>query len=125
MKTNIQVLILLFFVLNIRAQQIPYHLVPDWESTPLNHVATGLCLADINGDGWKDLIVANGNDISRQNLVVYYNNGDGIFPLTPSFSSADIDYHGQCAAGDINGDGWMDVAVSVYIGRLGFRNRGK
>ncbi len=110
-----------FFV----AQEIPYNVSPDWESTPLGHIATGLALADINGDGWKDIVAANGNDIQRQSLVVYYNNGDGTFPLAPSWSSSDIDYHGHCAAGDINKDGWTDIAVSVYIGPSGFSSPGK
>ena len=57
----------------MKGQTVPYNLTPDWVSTPDNHVATGLGLADINSDGWKDLIVANGNDIYRQSLVVYYN----------------------------------------------------
>lgn len=107
------------------AQTVPYNLSPDWQSTPLSHIATGLSLADINGDGWKDMVVANGNDISIQNLVVYYNNGDGTFPLIPSWSSADSDYHGHCAVGDINKDGWPDVAVSVYIGKAGFSQPGR
>ncbi len=107
------------------SQEIPFNQSPDWESTPLSHIATGLVLADINGDGWKDLVVANGNDILIQSLVVYYNNGDGTFPLTPSWSSDDIDYHGHCAVGDINKNGWPDVAVSVYIGQAGFSEPGR
>lgn len=107
------------------SQGIPYVPVPDWQSTPSGHIATGLALADINNDGWKDIVAANGNDIQRQNLVVYYNNGDGTFPLVPSWSSADIDYHGHCAAGDINKDGFIDIAVSVYIGASGFSSPGK
>ncbi|MBE0637003.1 MAG: T9SS type A sorting domain-containing protein [Bacteroidales bacterium] len=113
------------FIQIASAQEIPFNLAPDWQSTPLSHVATGLALADINGDGWKDLVVANGNDISIQNLVVYYNSGDGTFPLIPSWSSADSDYHGHCAVGDINKDGWLDVAVSVYIGKAGFSQPGR
>jgi len=89
---------------------------PDWVSSALNHVATGLGIADINGDGWDDIIVANGNDILRQNLCAYYNQGDGTFPVQPSWSSADIDYHGHLAVGDVNADGFIDVAVSVFSG---------
>jgi hypothetical protein len=106
-------------------QSIPYATTPDWESTPSGHIATGLGLADIDNDGWKDLVVANGNDIQRQHLVVYYNNGDGTFPLLPDWESDDIDYHGHLAVGDINLDGWIDVAVSVYIGESGFNDPGK
>ena len=106
-------------------QNIPYPVVPDWESTPSGHVATGLGLADINGDGWKDIIVANGNDMQRQSLVVYYNRGDGSFGSVPDWQSQDIDYHGHLAVGDLNADGWPDVAVSVYIGTAGFGSPGK
>jgi hypothetical protein len=105
-------------------QTIPYNNTPDWEST-IGEIATGLGIADINGDGYKDLVCANGNDIQRQHLVVYYNNGDGSFPDSPSWQSADIDYHGHCAVGDIDKDGHIDVAVSVYLGAAGFSEPGK
>lgn len=111
--------------IHVLSQSFPYSATPDWQSTPDGHIATGLGLADINGDGWKDIIVANGNDIQRQHLVVYYNNGDGTFPLLPNWQSDDIDYHGHLAVGDIDKDGWVDVAVSVYIGESGFGEPGK
>jgi hypothetical protein len=110
---------------SIVAQNIPYNTTPDWQSTPNGHIATGLGLADINGDGWKDLVAANGNDILRQHLVVYYNNGDGTFPPDPDWSSEDIDYHGHLSCGDIDHDGDVDVAVSVYLGASGFSSPGR
>ncbi len=125
MKYLITIIAILGFSIYLQAQDIPYNTNPDWESTPLGHIATGLVLADINGDGWKDIVAANGNDIQRQNLVVYYNNGDGTFPASPSWSSSDIDYHGHCSAGDIDKDGWPDVTVSVYIGEAGFSEPGR
>ena len=118
-------LYILFIAIRVYAQTIPYNLNPDWESTPQGHVATGLGLADINGDGWKDIIVSNGNDIDRQHLVVYYNQGDGTFPFVQDWQSFDVDYHGHLAVGDINRDGWMDVAVSVYLGMYGWGSKGK
>jgi hypothetical protein len=124
MKINSLILFLVLFKTSF-TQDIPYNALPDWQSTSLGHYATGLALADINGDGFKDLVVANGNDMARQNLVVYYNDGNGTFPVTPSWSSSDIDYHGHLSVGDINKDGWLDVAVSVYIGQGGFSQPGK
>ena len=106
------------------AQTIPYNTSPDWISTASGQYATGLGLADINGDGFKDLVVANGNDMARQRLSVYYNQGDGTFPLLPDWQSADIDYHGHLACGDLNGNGNIDVVVSVYIGPAGFSSPG-
>jgi len=105
--------------------QIPFEQTPSFETSPEGHYGTGLGIADINNDGWKDIIVANGNDIQRQQLVVYYNNGDGTFPLLPSWQSDDIDYHGHLAAGDIDNDGDVDIAVSVYLGPNGFGYPGK
>ncbi len=125
MKKSTLLCLLMATTLFCFAQQIPYNQTPDWESTPGGRVSTGLGLADINGDGWKDMIVADGNDMQRQRLTVYYNNGNGTFPLTPDWESDDIDYHGHLAVGDVNNDGWLDVAVSVYIGPAGFSEPGK
>ena len=108
---------------NITIAQVYFPTTPVWVSTDAGY-DTGCGWADINGDGWVDLVVAKGNDMSRQKVVVYYNNG-GNLPLTPSWQSNDIDYHGQLSIGDINKDGYPDVAVSVYIGQAGFSQKGK
>jgi len=121
---KIIICISILLCIKLSAQDIPYNQYPDWESTT-GHVATGLGIADINNDGWNDLVVANGNDIHRQHLVVYYNRGDGTFNTIPDWESEDIDYHGHLAVGDINSDGYIDVAVSVYLGPDGFGDPGK
>ncbi|MBN2490520.1 MAG: VCBS repeat-containing protein [Planctomycetes bacterium] len=102
---------------------VPYAQTPDYESDKTG-VSTGGTFADINGDGWPDLVIANGNDILRQPVVVYLNRGDGTFPTSPDWTSSDIDYHGHLDVGDVNGDGWPDVAVSVFLGPNGFRDPG-
>jgi len=95
----------------VSAQQV-YPTVPDWVSadTP---VSTGGALVDLDRDGWLDLVVANGNDMAQQPLTVYYNQGDGTFPPTPDWQSADTAFHGHLDVADVNGDGWPDVAVSI------------
>ena len=121
----LQILYIIFISINaLFAQVTHFNPTPDWTSTAMNHVATGLGVADINQDGWDDIVVANGNDIYRQSVVVYHNDGTGHFPLIPSWSSADIDYHGHLAIGDINGDNLPDVAVSVFLGPAGFSEPG-
>jgi len=106
------------------AQPAVFHTYPDWISQSLNHVATGLGIADINQDGWDDIVVANGNDMQRQTVVVYYNDQSGGFPTVPSWSSSDIDYHGHLSIGDIDGNGFPDVAVSTFLGAGGFSDPG-
>jgi len=92
---------------------LPYPRTPVLASRdPLAH-SLGAALADINGDGFSDLIVANGNDLEKRAVTVSYNDGRGQFPLDPSWSSADLDYHTGIAAGDINRDGWIDVVATV------------
>ncbi|NNJ54006.1 MAG: hypothetical protein HKP17_12620, partial [Ignavibacteriaceae bacterium] len=65
-------LALLIFPLIKIYSQVPFNSTPDWISTDVTSVSTGGAFADINQDGWLDFVVANGNDIQRQKLVVYY-----------------------------------------------------
>ncbi len=92
------------------AQQV-YPTTPDWVSAD-TQVSTGGALVDLNGDGWLDLVVANGNDMAQQRLVVYHGLGDGSLPTLPSWQSADLAYNGHLDVADVNGDGWLDVAVA-------------
>jgi hypothetical protein len=92
----------------------PYSSTPDWESDN-PHISTGAALADFNGDGWLDLVIADGNDIQQGRLNVYYNN-DGSFPTIASWQSSDLGFNGHLDVADVNGDGWPDVAVS-YLGK--------
>jgi hypothetical protein len=105
--------------------QVPFNTTPTWISTDISNYSTGCAWADINKDGWLDLVVANGNDMARQRVVVYYNSGTGTLPTAPNWQSSDIDYHGHLSVGDVNKDGYPDVAVSVYIGTAGFSQKGK
>ncbi|OJT27162.1 hypothetical protein BO221_03995 [Archangium sp. Cb G35] len=95
---------------------IPYATQPDLQSAPMGFYETGLALADINRDGYPDLITASGNDQGLQPLAVYLNTQQGNFfnkQQRPDWVSADSDANMNLAVGDINGDGWLDVAVST------------
>jgi hypothetical protein len=124
MKTVASLLFsLLLLSVSPAAGQVPLPPIPNWISTDQNY-STGAALVDINQDGWLDLVVANGNDVARQHLAVYYNRKDGTYAETPDWQSDDIDYNGHVAVGDVNGDGYPDVAVSVYLGPTGFSEQG-
>ncbi len=97
------------------AGQTVYTSTPDWISAD-TQVSTGAALADLDHDGWLDLIVANGNDMAQQHLVVYYNQGDGTLPAAPDWQSSDVTYNGHLDVADVNGDGWLYVAVA-HLGK--------
>lgn len=96
-----------------------YTATPQWQSTDATFYSTGGAVADFNRDGWPDLVVANGNDIERERVVVYYNNGSGTLATTPAWQSADIAFNGHLDVADVNGDGWPDVAVAVLLAQGG------
>jgi len=102
----------------------PFSTAPDWVSTDVQSVSTGAALVDLDRDGWLDLVVSNGNDMARQPLLVYYNRCDGTFPDMPDWSSLSEEYHGHLSVGDVNQDGWPDVAVAVLLGPAGFDDPG-
>ncbi len=105
--------LLLIGLLHGARAQVPYPLTPDWRSAD-RFYATGGVFADLNNDGWLDFVVSNGNDMRRERVAVYYNQG-GVLETTPSWTSNDIAYHGHLAVGDVNQDGWLDVAVAILL----------
>jgi len=92
----------------------PYSQTPDWISDN-PHYSTGAELADFNNDGWLDLVVSDGNDMAMGRVNVYYNDGNGNLSKTADWQSDDLGYNGHLDVADVNGDGWLDVAVA-YLG---------
>jgi FG-GAP-like repeat len=65
--------------------------------------------ADLNGDGFLDLIMIPQNSSSQ--ITVLLNNGDGTFGTPLSYFCGDSPT--TLAVGDFNGDGKIDVAVTI------------
>jgi Bacterial Ig-like domain (group 3)/FG-GAP-like repeat len=74
---------------------------------------SSLAIADVNGDGKPDLIVANGN--VSDNYTVLLGNGNGTFqsPLVTSLGAGSIAVWDSVAVADVNGDGRPDLIISA------------
>jgi hypothetical protein len=88
--------------------------------SPLSYGSGGtysysLAVADVNGDGKPDLIVANecadNNCSSNGSVSVLLGNGDGTFQTAVPYGSGGL-YPLSVAVGDVNGDGKPDLIVA-------------
>jgi hypothetical protein len=92
---------------------IPLANEPAWESEDDDY-ATGGLLWDLDGDGYLDLVVGNGNDMDKERDAVFYN-GRGELEREASWRSVDFGYDGHIDAGDVDGDGDFDVVVTGFL----------
>ncbi len=91
---------------------IPYPNQPSWESIDDDY-STGGALVDIDLDNDVDLVTGNGNDMDMDPNRVYYNNGSSLETVA-SWVSSDTGYNAHISLGDINYDGYPDLAVANY-----------
>ncbi|MBU0985467.1 MAG: VCBS repeat-containing protein [candidate division Zixibacteria bacterium] len=74
-------------------------------------VPTGIGWTDLDGDGWRDLVVACGLDQTNAPLVAYRNNG-GHLETSAMYTSDYRNTHCNLYLGDLDSDGDDDVVVA-------------
>ncbi|MGA2741454.1 MAG: VCBS repeat-containing protein [Bryobacteraceae bacterium] len=77
--------------------------------------ASGVVIADVNGDGKPDLVIAA--TVALVEVVsVMLGNGDGTFQAPVSYNAASAGSNGgTVAVGDFNGDGKPDIALTNSV----------
>jgi hypothetical protein len=80
-----------------------------------------MAAGDINGDGKSDIVVTNNGS---KNVSVLFGRGDGTFEGKTDFTTATMNCPCGIDAGDINGDGRDEVAVTnfLYSGNINHPN---
>ena len=112
MKAKSYVLIILFFI-GMSKAVIPLPGSPSWTSSD-NDYSTGGALYDITMDGWIDYCTGNGNDMAMNTNAIYINQ-NGTLETSASWRSTESGYFSHIYIGDVDNDGFCDMAV-VYLG---------
>src|SRR5207248_2345115 len=78
-------------------------------NVPVGLVPTSVAVADVNGDGRLDLVVANSGNA---NVSVLLGNGDGTFHRAANIVVGGLP--SSVAVADVNGDGRRDLVTANY-----------
>lgn len=75
---------------------------------------SGITTGDFDGDGSLDIAMITADDTYETHLNILLNNGSGSFSLASSVATGG-EYEADLKAGDLDGDGSIDLVVSQYM----------
>jgi enediyne biosynthesis protein E4 len=92
-------------------------------------LGAGCVFADLDGDGWPDILLINGKDFTahgQPSLPKFYrNNRNGTFSDATRGSGLDVEIYGMGAAvADYDNDGLPDIYITALDGDRLFHNEG-
>lgn len=79
---------------------------------PVGQQPYSVISGDLNGDGYPDLVTANATDGTVSVLMNMGKAGNGTFAAAVPYTVGRLPY--EVAIGDLNGDGYPDLAVTNY-----------
>ncbi|MBN2227604.1 MAG: VCBS repeat-containing protein [candidate division Zixibacteria bacterium] len=82
---------------------------PDWSSMPIN--SWSCVVGDPDGDGDLDLVFGDNTGTVNRTVKMFINQG-GSFNMTPDWQSAGTFHSLDEAFADVNGDGYLDLAIT-------------
>ncbi len=92
---------------------VPLSAEPVWTSSDEDY-ATGGMFWDLDGDGYLDFVVGNGNDMAQEYNAVYYNHA-GAPETMASWRSSGAAFNGQLDLGDVDRDGDLDAVITGFL----------
>ena len=94
-----------FFSITVARASVLFQPVATYDSG--GEGANAVAVADLNGDGHLDMVVANASGVG-----VRLGNGDGTFQAAVSYSLPAENTANAVAIADLNGDGYPDLAIA-------------
>jgi hypothetical protein len=105
------------------------HLASPDQKFIVESMSGGVALLDFDGDGWLDIYFTNAPSVAMAQAgktarsALYRNNHDGTFTdVSEKAGVATPCWAMGAAVGDIDNDGWPDLAVSCFGGVVLYRN---
>ena len=109
------------------------HLASPEQKFIVESMSGGVALIDFDNDGWLDIYFTNAPSVSmaqsggppgqKAHSALYHNNHDGTFTdVSQKAGVATPCWAMGVAVGDIDNDGWPDLAVSCFGGLVLYRN---